>query len=78
MSEEYLDVSEKFQGRALCFEHKGKYYVASSVVLPMGLGEETLIFNSDKEGNVEDFSEQGGRRSLDTESVIEDFKNGNL
>ena len=46
--------------------HNGKYYVVShATTIP-----ETLIFESDKDGNITDWAEVGGTRSEDIRTVI--------
>ena len=50
-------------------KHNGQYYVVSDN------GMETLIFPSDTQGNITNWSEVGGGRGYTLSEVLEDFTN---
>lgn len=50
------DVSENFKGSAKLFEHNGEYFIASNAIT-LDHGNETMIFRSDENGNVESYTD---------------------
>ena len=52
-------------------QHRGQYYVVSESTR---LGLETLIFLSDSEGKITDYTEVGGSRGVRLHEVLANFE----
>jgi len=73
MSEIVKDVSAKFTGTAVLFQHDGKFYVASHANVPFS-GPETLVFPADADGEITSWGEVAGGRGMSIAEAIADLE----
>lgn len=71
---EVLDVDlSGYHGTAWLIRVGGKHYAVSAVEVPLGLGVETYVFETDEKGKVTSWGEIAGVKKWDHEAAIADL-----